>query len=60
MEGEQFPAHGGVGIAEFDVALDAAQQRGVIVLEQVRRHNHHAVESVQLLHQTVAVLVDGG
>jgi len=33
MKGEQLPAHGGVWKAEFDVALDAAQQCGVIVLE---------------------------
>jgi hypothetical protein len=49
MKGEQLPAHGGVGIAEFDVALDAAEQRGVKVLEQVRRADHNAIEAIQLL-----------
>jgi hypothetical protein len=33
MKGEQLPVHGGVWKAEFDVALDAAQQRRVVVLE---------------------------
>jgi hypothetical protein len=41
MKGEQLPAHGGVWKAKFDVALDAAQKRGVVVLEQVRGHDHH-------------------
>jgi hypothetical protein len=31
MKGEELPAHGGVWIAEFDVALDAAAFVGRIV-----------------------------
>ena len=34
MKGEQLPAHGGVWKAEFDVALDAAKQCGIVVLEK--------------------------
>jgi len=60
MNGEQFPAHERVGSAELDVALDAAKQRWVVVFEQVRRNDHHAIEAVQFLHQAVAVLVDAG
>ena len=40
MKSEQLPAHGGIWIAKFDVALDAPEQRGVVVLEQVRRDDH--------------------
>ena len=46
MEGEELPAHGGIWNAELDVALDATEQGGVVVLKQVSGHNHHAIESV--------------
>jgi hypothetical protein len=58
MKGEDISAHGGVWKAEFDMPLDAAQQRWVVVLEQVRGHDHHAIKPVQFLHQAIAVLVD--
>ena len=45
---------------EVDVALDAPQQRGVVVLESIGRYDHHAIKTVQLLHQRVAVLIDDG
>ena len=60
MEGEQLPPHGSVGKAELDVTLDAAQQGLVVTAEQVRGHDHHAIEAVEFLHQGVAVLVDRG
>ena len=60
MKGEQLPAHGCVWKAEFDVALDPSKQRGVVVLKQVRGNDHHAIEAIQFLHQTIAVLVDAG
>lgn len=58
MKGEQIPAHGCVWNAELDVALNAAQQCGVVVLEQVCGHDHHAIESVEFLHHVIAVLTD--
>jgi hypothetical protein len=60
MKSEQLPSHGGVWKTEFDVTLDAAQQRGIVVFKQVRGHDHHTIEPVELLHQAVAVLVDAG
>ena len=58
MEGEQLPPHGEVGEAELDVALHPPEQGLVVVAEQVRGHDHHALEAVEFLHQDVAVLVD--
>jgi hypothetical protein len=34
MEGEQLAAHGGIGKPEFDLALYATKQSGVIVLKK--------------------------
>ena len=60
MESEQVPAHGGIGKAELNVALHAPEQSHVVVAEQVRGHDHHALEAVEFLHQDVSVLVDRG
>ena len=58
MKGEQLPPHGEVGEAELDVPLHSPEQRLVVVAEQVRGQDHHALEAVEFLHQGVAVLVD--
>jgi hypothetical protein len=42
-----------IGIAILDVTMDAAQQRGGVVHEQVGKHDHHAVEAIEFLHQAV-------
>ena len=39
---------------------DAAQERGVVVAEQVRGDDDHAVEAVEFLHEHVPVLIDRG
>ena len=55
---EQLAPHGGIGKFEPDVPLDAPEQRRVVIPEQVRGDDHHAVEPVKFLHEHVAVLID--
>lgn len=55
MKGEQFPAHGGVGIAKWDATKQRCSSRIGFGCD-----DHHAIEAVQYLHKAVAILVDAG
>ena len=59
MEFKQAAAHRLIGQLKLDVTGDPGQQCGIVVAEQVCRHDHHAVKPVETLHQHVAVLIDG-
>jgi hypothetical protein len=48
MKREELAPHGLGGKLEFDVPLDAPQQRRVVILEQVRRHEHHSKMAIEL------------
>ena len=49
-----------VSTEQLDVSLNAPEQRRIIVLKQVRGHDHHAVKLIKFLHAHVTVLVDRG